>query len=885
MSLIPLFLGAGKSPVLADATLRSEGTPASGDVTRVKLKNGCTLLVKEDPTSPVVALNIWVGAGSVDERADERGMAHLIEHMIFKGTKKRGVGEISRAVEAAGGYLNAFTSYEHTCFYVVLPSSEIKTALDVQFDAFLNSAFDAGELAKEKEVVFEEMNMRQDDPWSWSWELLLKTLFTKNPYHWPVIGDKKVLQKVSRADLMAYYRSRYVPQNSVIAVVGNVKTPEIVKWVKDHFETAKSPVSPARRFSDDPPPKTLKILSEGGDVKQIYASLGFPTVPLSHPDAAALEILDSILGEGGASRLGVAIREKSRNADDVSAAHFHGNYGGVFVIQGLTDLKRLEDYAFDVFAQIGRIVSGGVTSQELAKVKTNVKASKIFEKQSVDGQAKTLGFWELQGDYRMEESFLTALDSVTSADLQRVCAKYLRPERATFLIYHPNTENPDASPVHWMNRFRSGLESTSVVRSDAVVKATGLHKISLSNGSELWIKERRGVPLVSVGAFFRGGFSEEGTSRAGLTALMTRCLMKGTQSHDFVKYAEALESLAAHLDPVMEDDYWGMALDCLSPKLPEAFALMSEALLEPRFETAEVEKEKTLLLAALKRQKDDPAEYGFLRSALLTYAGTSYAHEPLGTERTVSSFSASDLRAWFKKGAKADNLTWVVVGDVDSDEMKNLIEETYRKMPRGKLNKEKGPASPPSLKPAMYTEVLPKKQATLVLGFQAPRFDQKEYFTFRVLNALLNGMGARLFVELREKRSLAYSVFASHDALAQAGIYRAYIGCAPEKVAEAKAELMRVLNSLGDGEISDGELNRAKSYITGLYQVGLQSNQAQMLSYSRYQLAGPGAANMDAYPALIAAVTKKEVQEAAKRYFKKEAATWVLLSPETSPAK
>ncbi|HEY5037912.1 MAG TPA: insulinase family protein, partial [bacterium] len=157
----------------------SKPTRDVNGVFRCVLKNGATLLIKEDPTTPVTSLNLWVEAGSIDEKPNERGMAHLIEHMIFKGTSKRGVGAISREVEAAGGYLNAFTSFEHTCFYVVLPSAQIEKALDIEFDAYLHSTFDAGELEKEKEVVFEEMRMRQDDPWSWSWELLFKILYQR----------------------------------------------------------------------------------------------------------------------------------------------------------------------------------------------------------------------------------------------------------------------------------------------------------------------------------------------------------------------------------------------------------------------------------------------------------------------------------------------------------------------------------------------------------------------------------------------------------------------------------------------------------------------------------------------------------------------------------
>jgi zinc protease len=871
MTWLPLAAGLSR-PATAQPVPVGEGS-----VTRVRLANGSTLLVREDPSTPVVALNIWVRAGSVDERADERGMAHLIEHMIFKGTRKRGVGEISRAVEAAGGYLNAFTSYEHTCFYVVLPSSRILEALDVQFDAFLNSSFDAKELAKEKEVVFEEMRMRQDDPWAWSWEILTRAVFTKSPYHWPIIGERDLLRKVDRSRLLSYYRTRYVPRNSVISVVGDVKASEVIQWVRKHFGVVKGPAPPARRFQDDPEPRALRVRLEPGDVKQVYASIGFPAVPWDHPDAAPLEILDSILGEGGASRLGVALREKNRSADEVSAAHFFGGHGGAFVIQGLTDAARLDTYGREVFAEIGRIAANGVPARELDKVKTNLKASKLFEKQSVDGQAKTLGYWELQGDYRREDAYLAALDAVTSDDLRRVAARYLVPRRATLVLYHPRGEAPEASPSRWQALFQSGLDSTAP-SADPDRRAPGLRHIALSNGSDLWVKERHGVPLVSIGAFFKGGFPEEGNDRAGLTSLMTRCLMKGTSRRDFVRFAESLESLAAHLEPVLEEDYWGLTLDCLSSRIDESFALMAEALREPLFDAGEVDKEKTLQLAAIRRLKDDPAEYGFLRSALLTFAGTSYAHEPMGNERTLASFGAPDVRRWFERGATSRNLTWVVVGDVDPEAFRVLVEETFRGMPPGSARdrrsaREHRPVS------AVHEETLDRKQATVILGFPAPRFEDRDYFTFKVLNAALNGMGARLFTELRDKRSLAYSVFAAHEALSEAGVYRAYIGCAPEKVAEARKGLLEVLRSVAEAPLSVEELSRSKSYITGLYQVGLQSNRAQMMSYARYQVSGPGAPLVDEYPGKIAAVSAKDVQEAARRCFLQGEPTWVILRP------
>jgi len=856
---------------------QSKSTFASDGVSRHKLKNGAILLVKEDPSTPVVSLNLWIEAGSIDERPDERGMAHLIEHMIFKGTSKRGVGEISRQVEAAGGYLNAFTSYEHTCFYVVLPSSKINKALEIEFDAYLHSTFDAGELAKEKEVVFEEMRMRQDDPWSWSWELLFKMLYKRNPYHWPVIGDMKILKEVPRERLMAYYRTHYVPSNTVISVVGNVSAPLILRWVQRHFEPVHQPKAPARRFMEDREPKRLEVHTEAGDVQQIYLSLGFPTVPIQHPDSAALEVLAAVLGDGAASRFNLSLREKSQSVDEAASEYFSGKYGGTVVFQGLTDAARVEKCLREMMAEVKKISLSGVPEVELSKVKNKVKASKIFEKQSMDGQAKTLGFWELQGGYELEEAFLKALDAVNAGDLKRVCDNYVQPHRASLVIYHPKAQRVQKNPAHWEAILRKGMVEN---RPRPYRKGPGSDKIQmirLKNGSVLWTKKRSNLPLVSLGAFVPGGFWKESPKNYGITTLMTKCLQKGTAHKGHAQFSHEIESYAAHLDPVMEKDYWGLQLDVLKPNFEKAFDLMTEALYQPAFLDVEVAKEKKLQIAAIERLKDDPSEYALLQSDLVSFASTPYAHMPMGTVETVGRFSAANVRAWHRHHLSRSPLTWVAVGDFDPKALKKFLDIN---LPR-QISKaaEKLRPWPHRFKPQSVTLRSDSQQANIVVGFKAPSFNSSGYFSFRVLNTLLNGMGGKLFIELREKKSLAYSVFAAHDAGALAGIYQIYLGCAPAKAQDAKRELLKVLNSFAQGKITETELQRAKTYMIGLYEVGFQSNRSQVSSYARYQMSGWGAAWVEKFPELIRKVTLKDVRQAAQKYLGASEKTWVLLTP------
>ena len=859
----------------------SNPKPTGNAVSRTRLKNGSILLVKEDPSTPVVSLNLWVEAGSIDERPDERGMAHLIEHMIFKGTSQRGVGEISRQVEAAGGYLNAFTSFEHTCFYVVLPSDQIQKALEVEFDAYLHSTFDAGELAKEKEVVFEEMRMRRDDPWSWSWELLFRTLFKKNPYHWPVIGDMKILKKVPRESLMAYYRAHYVPSNTVISVVGNISASRVRAWVGKHFEALQRPKAPPRRFKSDENPKGLKVHAEAGDVQKTYLSLGFPTVPLNHPDSAALEILAAVLGEGAASRFNLALREKSQSADDAACEYFSGKFGGAVVFQALTDRARMEKCLGEMMAELGKIKAKGVPDAELAKVKNKVKASKVFENQSVDGQAKTLGFWELQGGYELEEAFLRALDAVSSDDLQRVAAAYFAPKLASLVVYHPKAQTMRLTPSHLTGLLQKGLDSAVVPPLHAHRMGGHITKLRLKNGDILWAKERKNLPLVSLGAFVKGGFPLETPGKYGMTTLMSKCLQKGTLRKNHEKFSKEIEGYAAHLDSVMEKDYWGMSLDVLQGNFEKSLDLMLEALYEPAFSNTEVEKEKKLQISALERLKDDPAEFALLQSDILTFAGTPYAHMPLGTVPSVFSLSEEDIRKWHRNHLLKSPVTWFAVGDFDANEIKHLLES--RLTASGEGRRPKPFAVPPPLVAQTLRFENESQQANLVLGFRAPSFGSPDYFPFRVLNTLLNGMGGKLFIELREKKSLAYSVFASHEALAFGGTYQVYIGCAPDKAARAKEGLREVLRTVAQGKITTEELERAKTYMTGLYYVGFQSNHAQVHSYARYEMTGAGAPQVEKFPELIQKVNLEQVKRVARQYLEGQPETWVLLNPQKNP--
>ncbi|HET9869156.1 MAG TPA: pitrilysin family protein, partial [bacterium] len=425
-----------------------------------------------------------------------------------------------------------------------------------------------------------------------------------------------------------------------------------------------------------------------------------------------------------------------------------------------------------------------------------------------------------------------------------------------------------------------GARARRAPAAGASKRPPGLKRFTLSDGSTLLVKRRPQVPLVSFGAFFGGGFRDEKDAQAGVTSLMTKCLLKGTERLSYADLSRSVEGLAAHIDPVLEKDYWGLTGECLSGRLDETFALFRETLLSPAFRREEVAKEKQMQLAALRRLKDDPADYALLKSDVLTFAGTPYAHPPQGTSGSVSRLSRPEVLAWYGRFLASRNLTWVAVGDVEEERMRRLVEDAARGIPRGK----RAPSPRPSGRGAAlrsYREKNKGQQANLVLGFRAPHFSHPDYFAFRVMNTLLNGMGGRLFVELREKKSLAYSVYAAHEALAAAGIYQVYIGCAPEKQAQAREGLGRVLADLAAGPIPAEELERAKTYLVGLYQVGQQANRSQLATLARYEMEGLGAEVVQDFPQRVGRVSAGQVRRAAGKYLKMAEANWVVLEPRT----
>lgn len=392
----------------------------------IKLDNGLTVLFKPDNTLPLVSIQVWVGAGSIYESENTRGLSHFLEHLIFKGTKKYPGDAISHLVETTGGVINAGTSKEYTIYFIDTQKDAFITALDILADAMQNASFPVEELEKERLVVIEEIKRSDDTPEARLYELFFQSIFTTSPYRYRIIGDEKVIRDVSRDEIIAYYKKYYVPSNMVVSIVGDLTKDEVVRSLQQTFAI----ISPGEKPEQKIPKETItpkeKFRSEKKNVAHIYAVCGFLGPDTKSDEIYAAEVTASILAEGRSSRLYSNLREKKQLVYSIGGAFYAQRGDGLFVISAIFENKDTikELVCKQIEQEIIKLADEGPTEDELNRVKEIINSHWIFNQEKIHNQAAMLGYWKLQDNLEILDKYLEKINSVTKTDVQNFLKKY-----------------------------------------------------------------------------------------------------------------------------------------------------------------------------------------------------------------------------------------------------------------------------------------------------------------------------------------------------------------------------------------------------------------------------------------------------------------------------
>jgi zinc protease len=410
--------------------------PAVEAPTRHVLHNGARVLVQEYPSSEVVAVQLWVRAGGRDEAAAELGLAHYLEHMLFKGTTTRSRGFIDRDVEGVGGRVNAGTSLDFTFYHAVLPSPRAAATIEMLADISVNSILDETELELEKKVVIEEMRLSEDTPQRHLARQLYSMVFDSHPYGRPVLGTADIIQKLNRETLLAFYRRHYVPESFTLVVVGPVKTSEMLLAAERTL--GRLPRSGSQRLPQSMPasltPKKTEVQRPG---TLAYLGMGWLAPKLDHADTPAVELLVSILGQSRSSRLLQSLRERLALVNSVGSDYAALEAGGVITVIAQLEPENLGRAEAQVVSEIRRIREQGVTDEELRRAITRAEADHEFESETAEGRARLFGRAETVWRLSEELAYIDRLRSVTPDQIRLAARRYLDLERYGRLAFVP----------------------------------------------------------------------------------------------------------------------------------------------------------------------------------------------------------------------------------------------------------------------------------------------------------------------------------------------------------------------------------------------------------------------------------------------------------------
>lgn len=850
-------------------------------VDRIRLENGLTVLLKEVPSSAVSSVQVWVNAGSANETEAEAGITHFIEHMIFKGTPRRQTGEIARTIEAAGGNINAYTSLDRTVYFAEIPASETDTAVDVLLDAVQFSLFDEEEIAREKEVVLEEYRRMEDIPDRRLGREMMALCFEKHPYGRPVIGTMDTIRAFDREAIIRYMDKWYRAENMVMVAIGKFDRKEILHRVKDLTrDFPERPGSGKAARPAEPPQEKARTLMMQEKVGQAYLEMAWHIPPLLDADIPALDLLGAILGDGKISRLHSRLRIDERLVNSVSAGAYALKDPGLFFVSSTLSPEHLGQVLTIIGEEAALLGTAPVNPSELERAVNQVEADFLFGMESVSGQARTLGFFEmLGGGYQRVETYLADLRAVGPADVQRVARRYLRPQNLSMGILLPSETTFQIGP----DEIAALFEPVSSRAAGGEEREAAPQPISMRvfpNGMRVIVKENHELPVFSAVGVFLGGSRLEPADKAGLSRFMALMLTRGTENRTMKDIASTLDGWAGQLEGFSGRNSFGLSGRFLSKEIYPAMLLFSECLLKPSFPEAEVEKVREDLLAAIRSKEDRPTALLFDLLEATLYRQHPYGRPETGTIESVAGIRRSDLTEWFGRMTFPSNFVLAVVGDVHSEDLFSFLESLFSSFtsssPSG-VPEVAGEA--PLAEPRLAHLERAGAQTHLAVGYLGVSIKDPAHASMALVDGILSGMGGRLFRELRDKESLAYSVTAFRRPGLETGLFAVYLACDPAKAGTGRDMIFKELARLRDEGVSEEELGASKRYLLGQMAIDRQTNGSQAMQMSLDELYGLGYDHQARFIEAIEKVTPADVLGAVRSVFKPEGYVVVSVGP------
>ncbi|MEH2297415.1 M16 family metallopeptidase [Nostoc sp.] len=879
------------------------------NVRKTVLENGLTVLTKEVHTAPVVTVQVWYQVGSCNEEPGVNGIAHQLEHMMFKGTLNRPI-QFGRLFSALGSDSNAFTSYDQTAYYGTVERNKLKALLVLEADRMQNSLIQPEQLASEKRVVISELQGYENSPEYRLNRAVMQAVFPNHAYGLPVGGTKADVEKFEVEQVQKYYRNFYTPDNAVLVIVGDFQTANTLETIKEVFgklpknsaekrvlladsyglARAESKASLSTQHSALSTPIVLREPGAGGLLQVVY-----PLPDANQPDVPALDVMDYIFTEGRNSRLHQALVESGLASEvtaSVTSLRESGWYEVLVTAGSKQDLKKIDSV---LSSAIANVAEKGVTSEEVERAKTQLTADVILSNRDITSQAMRLGNDQTTaGDYRYTDRYLAAVRLVKPTDIVAVINKYLTKEARTVGFFEPTQkqitevgDKPDSahttenfSPVapglfSEVMKYLPPVDLVTDALLAVVGKASGREDIAqilpqqfkFTNGLRILLLADNSTPTVTLSGHIQAGTEFDPDNKAGLAAFVAENLLNGTNSKDVLTIAKVLAQRGASLDFQSYREGVHIEGDSLAEDLPILLEILADVVKNCTFPIKELELHRQQTLTDLQQELDEPSEVARRIFVQSIYPKKHPLHN-FPTEDSLQQIQRQDVIDFKAKHYRPDTTVLALVGDFDLDIVRSLIKNKFGNWEvSGQAPTLKYPTVPMLRKIVSLNPVLPgKSQAVTYMGCTGINRYDPRFHAALVLNQILGGdtLSSRLGAQVRDRQGLSYGIYSYFQAGKNAGTFLIEMQTSPEDSIKAIASTHQILQQIHQQGVTALEVETAKRTLISNYNVSLANPEEladRILMNEVYEL---DKVQLHSFTDKIQKVTLAQVNQAAR---------------------
>lgn len=846
------------------------------------LKNGMTVIVRRVP-SPAVAVRAYAHTGGIYEgKWLGGGLSHLLEHLVAGGSNERRTEEQNRnLLQKIGNNSNAYTTYDHTCYFVNTTPPHLDEAVDLVAGWMLGAKITPAEYAREYEVVQREVEMNKGEPGSVFWLLSQSNRYRVHPARVPVIGYQAVIQGLSRDDVYGYYKLAYQPNNLLFAVAGDIDPEKALAAIRKNVAEAK----PGREFPHDLPAEPpvsapRSVVATFPKLGQARLELGFPSVKLDHPDMYPLDVLATILGDGESALLIQELRDKRQLVSGVGVGDFTPHYAdGTFTISMELDPDKVDAATKAVLEQIEKIKAAPVDAGRLARAKTLVRASRVKSKQTAEDIIGSMAMDYLStGDAHFSDRYVERMQQVTAEQIMAAAKKYLLPEKLLTTALIPAESLGAGGLPKAEELLRHASPSAPAKPAAGPARVT---RLELDGGVILLHKQLTSSPIVEVRMYSLGGLTAEDEKTNGIGNLTMEMVPRGTRTRSADQISEFFDSIGGDISTETGNNSWYWNMTCMKEDFSRAMGVYADIVKNPTFPDAELAPVKQRVLAGIEGQDADwhSQAMRFFKKQYFGPLNSPYQFVSVGQKSLIEQATAAQLREWYQSKVLAGRKVLAIYGDVTLDEAQDMARQ-HLSIPSAPLaSAGQRPAANPLTGPASIkverVEVQKTDQplAGVVIGFRSRSvIGDADAFPISVLDTMASGFDypTGYMFEILRGRGLVYVVHAYDSPGRSAsvpGAFIVYAGCDPKNVNEV---VDVILESMARCQGTAADMNaewfdRSKQLITTSDALSNETAAQQASTAALDELYGLGYDYHAQFPAKINAVTIDQVREVAKK--------------------